>query len=70
MKNCGVETGIHYPLSLPEQPVFADHMSYCSDYRAVKESKTLLSLPIGEHLSVDEVAYVAEKIKEFFVKNI
>ena len=70
LKNCGVETGIHYPLSLPEQPVFADHMSYCSDYRAVKESKTLLSLPIGEHLSVDEVAYVAEKIKEFFVKNI
>ena len=70
LKNCGIETGIHYPLSLPEQPAFAGHLSYCSDYRAVRESKTLLSLPIGEHLSVEEVTFVAEKIKEFFVKNI
>ena len=70
LRNSGVETGIHYPLSLPEQPVFTDHVSYCSNYRAVKESKTLLSLPIGEHLSVEEVAFVAGKIKEFFVKNI
>ena len=70
LKNCGIETGIHYPLSLPEQPVFADHLGYCRDYRAVKESKNLLSLPIGEHLSVDEVACVTEKIKEFFAKNI
>ncbi|MBO7127456.1 DegT/DnrJ/EryC1/StrS family aminotransferase [bacterium] len=70
LKNCGIETGIHYPLSLPEQPVFADHLSYCSDYRAVKESHSLLSLPIGEHLSAEEVSFVAEKIKEFFVKNI
>ncbi len=66
LKNCGIETGIHYPLSLPEQPAFADHLSYCSDYRAVKESKTLLSLPIGEHLSVEEIIYVADKIRHFF----
>ena len=70
LKNCGIETGIHYPLSLPEQPVFAGHLGYCRDYRAVRESKTLLSLPIGEHLSVEEVAFVSEKIKEFFTKNI
>ena len=70
LKNCGVETGIHYPLSLPEQPVFADHLSYCSGYRAVRESHLLLSLPIGEHLSVEEIAFVTEKIKKFFVKNI
>ena len=70
LKNSGVETGIHYPLSLPEQPVFASHLNYCADYRAVKESKTLLSLPIGEHLGVKEVAFVAGKIKEFFTKNI
>ena len=70
LKNCGIETGIHYPLSLPEQPAFAGHLGYCRGYRAVRESKTLLSLPIGEHLSVEEVAFVTEKIKEFFVKNI
>lgn len=70
LKNCGIETGIHYPHSLPEQPAFANHMSYCRDYRAVKESKTLISLPIGEHLNAEEVAFVSEKIKEFFAKNI
>ena len=66
LKNCGVETGIHYPLSLPEQPVFANHMSYCAGYRAVRESKTLLSLPIGEHLGEEEVRFVSEKIRSFF----
>ena len=66
LKNCGIETGIHYPLSLPEQPAFADHIGYCRDYRAVKESKTLLSLPIGEHLSDEEILYVTEKIKQFY----
>ena len=66
LKNCGIETGIHYPLSLPEQPAFASHMSYCSTYRAVKESHTLLSLPIGEHLSDEEIFYVTEKIKKFY----
>lgn len=70
LKNCGIETGIHYPLSLPEQPAFAGHSDYCGAYRAVKESKTLLSLPIGEHLGEKEVSFVAEKIKEFFVKSI
>lgn len=66
LKNCGIETGIHYPHSLPEQPAFAGHLDRCRDYRAVKESKTLLSLPIGEHLTEEEILYVSEKIKEFF----
>ena len=66
LKNCGIETGIHYPLSLPEQPAFADHIGYCRDYRAVKESHTLLSLPIGEHLSEEEILYVTKKIKQFY----
>ena len=66
LKNCGIETGIHYPHSLPEQPAFAEHLDYCRDYRAVRESKTLLSLPIGEHLTDEEILYVSEKIKEFF----
>ena len=66
LKNCGIETGIHYPHSMPEQPAFADHISYCRDYRAVKESHTLLSLPIGEHLSEEEILYVTKRIKQFY----
>ena len=66
LKNCGIETGIHYPLSLPEQPAFASHMGYCRSYRAVKESHTLLSLPMGEHLNDEEILYVSEKIQKFY----
>ena len=66
LKSCDIETGIHYPLSLPEQPVFANHIGYCADYRAVRESHSLLSLPIGEHLSEEEISFVSEKIRKFF----
>ena len=66
LANCGIETGIHYPHSLPEQPAFAEHMSYCASYRAVRESKNLLSLPIGEHLGDEDISFVSEKIRKFF----
>ncbi|MBP5406822.1 DegT/DnrJ/EryC1/StrS family aminotransferase [bacterium] len=69
LKSCDIETGIHYPLSLPEQPVFANHIDYCAGYRAVRESHSLLSLPIGEHLSEDEILHVVGKIKSFFCKR-
>ena len=61
----GIECGIHYPLSLPQQPVFKDHIEYCKEYRAVKWSLEYLSLPIGEHLSDEMVEHVVSKIKNY-----
>ncbi|HQI03657.1 MAG TPA: DegT/DnrJ/EryC1/StrS family aminotransferase [bacterium] len=69
LRENGVETGIHYPLSLPEQPVFKDHMSYAFKYKAVKYSSELLSLPMGEHLSVENIEKIAELLKKFHKKN-
>ena len=54
---------------LPEQPVFKDHMIYAGEYKAVKYSSELLSLPMGEHLSVENIEKIAELLKKFHKKN-
>jgi len=65
LKKEGVQCGIHYPRSLPEQPVFQEHLSYCKNYKAVLWSKEYLSLPIGEHLTDEMIHTVVSKIKNF-----
>ena len=65
LRDEGIQCGVHYPYSLPEQPAFKKHLKYCRDYRAVAWSKKYVSLRIGEHLSDDMVHYVASKIKKF-----
>ncbi|MGI6393324.1 MAG: DegT/DnrJ/EryC1/StrS family aminotransferase [bacterium] len=70
LKDNGVETGIHYPLSLPEQPVFKDHLIYTENYSVMRVSSELLSLPMGEHLTFEEVKKVADLIKKFSLKKI
>lgn len=62
-----VSTGIHYPLSLPEVPIFkSKHLSYCKKMNAVKWSKNIISLPIGEHLTNLEIRKICNYIKKFF----
>ena len=62
-----IYTGIHYPLSLPQLPVFKKkHFSYCKKMNAVKWSKRIISLPIGEHLNEFDIKKVCLSIKSFF----
>ncbi len=62
----GIHTGVHYPISLPklkaynyikqaDEPMFANHAD-----------ASLLSLPIGEHLTEEDVEKVIHSIKQFF----
>lgn len=64
----GIETGVHYPIALPrlraydylgqgDEPMFANHVG-----------GQLLSLPIGEHLSFEDAAYVVSTVRSFFGK--
>ena len=63
----GIMTSIHYPLSLPETPVFKkQHYNYCKRMKSLKFNKQILSLPIGEHLNLKDIKYVCKKIKNFF----
>jgi len=65
LKKEGIQCGIHYPLSLPQQPVFKEHLDYCVDYRAVAWSTEYVSLPIGEHITDEMVLAVVSKIKKY-----
>lgn len=65
LKEKGIDSGIHYPIALPEQPAFKEHLSYAKDFKAVKYSTDLISLPMGEHLSEKDVIKITEVLKKF-----
>lgn len=59
-----VGTLIHYPLPPLEQKAYAELRDvYHSDFR---DHTGLLSLPIGPHMSDEDVTQVCSKIKDFF----
>lgn len=67
LKSKGIMTSIHYPLSLPEIPVFKkQHYGYCRKMKSLKFNRQILSLPIGEHLNSKDIKYVCNQIKSFF----
>ena len=67
-KEKGIGTAIYYPLGLHMQECFTDLGYKEGDFpeteRAAKES---LALPIFPELSEDQIEYVAETVKAFFV---
>lgn len=61
----GIETGIHYPIALPNLKAYA-YLENSKKFNASNISNELLSLPIGEHLSIGDVDYVVSTIKNFY----
>jgi dTDP-4-amino-4,6-dideoxygalactose transaminase len=66
LKSKNIGFGIHYPLTLPEQPAFKKHFENCRSFKAVSCSPFIMSLPIGEHLEETEIRYVADSLIHFF----
>ncbi|WP_125152209.1 DegT/DnrJ/EryC1/StrS family aminotransferase [Clostridium rectalis] len=69
LKENGVGTSIYYPIPL--------HLQKCFSYLGYKEGdfpvaekacKNVLALPIYPEITIEEVDYVCEKIKEFYKK--
>jgi len=62
----GVQTAIHYPVPIHLQPC-AEYLGYKKgDFPNVeKQSELILSLPMHNGLSDDDIGYVADKIIEF-----
>ena len=65
MKNKGIQTGIHYPIALPKLKAYEYLNQNCSNFKACKEDKFLVSIPIGEHLINEEVRYTIESINKY-----
>lgn len=61
-----IETGIHYPIALPKLKAYKYLNQSNEDFFANKYDKSLLSLPIGEHLTIQDIETVITKIKEFY----
>jgi perosamine synthetase len=66
----GVQSGVHYPLPIPLQPVYKEMFKFKTGDYPVSErvSGECLSLPIYPNLSVEDVEYVCDKIHEFYGK--
>ncbi len=63
----GVASGIHYPVALPELRAYRDR-----HHDAVPNSQSwageLLSLPVGDQLTDEQVAYVIDQVGEFYAR--
>ena len=61
----GVETGIHYPKSIDEMPAFfTPNTRHATNSRKISDS--VLSLPVAESVSEDDVEYVAGLIRSYY----
>ena len=66
----GFQTGVHYPISLPKLKAY-DYVNQANEgLFANKSDITLLSLPIGEHLSEQDIDQVITSVKEFYAKSL
>jgi dTDP-4-amino-4,6-dideoxygalactose transaminase len=66
LKRCGIETGVHYPVALPQLAAYDGHSQANVDFFANTMGAEVLSLPIGEHLELDQVDEVCVAIRDFF----
>ena len=65
LKKKSIQTGIHYTISLPKLKAYKYLNQDKEDFFANKNDVNLLSLPIGEHLKLDEIQTIINTIKKF-----
>lgn len=61
-----IQTGIHYPVALPKLQAYAYLRQANEPLVANRTDSTLLSLPMGEHLSDEQARKVVESVRDFF----
>lgn len=66
LKTKQVQTGIHYPIALPKLKAYDYVGQGGDDFFANRTDIELLSLPIGEHLSLEDAGEVVQLLKEYY----
>lgn len=56
----GVESGVHYPISLPKLKAYQYTNQYDNSFVANEYDQLILSLPIGDHLSIKDIDKVID----------
>ena len=62
MNKKNIQTGIHYPIALPSLEAYKKLDQIASCPVATDIDKSLVSLPVGEHLSSQDTNFVVEEI--------
>jgi len=65
MQKKGIQTGIHYPIALPKLKAYEYLNQDCKNFKACKEDKYLVSIPIGEHLEDKKIDYIIKVINNY-----
>lgn len=64
----GIEAKIHYPVPLHLQPAFAGSGYKEGDFPVTEsQCKSIITLPVHQHLAEEQIDYTIEKIKEFYL---
>lgn len=67
LSNYGINTAVHYPIPIHLQPA-AKNLGYrIGDFKVTEnQSKRILTLPINQFLSSDDIKFIANKVNDFF----
>ena len=64
----GIEAKIHYPVPIYRQPALAFLQHKQGDFPVADyHAKNLISFPCDQHLSEDQIKYVCEVVKEYYM---
>ena len=66
LKNNNIQTGIHYPNSIPDLPCYNDLFDKSKFKKAINTSKKILSLPMYPNLPEEDIRFVCEKIINYY----
>ncbi len=62
LRSVNIETLIHYPVPIQKE----EHFKYLDGVRNTGQTDRVLSLPMNSEISLSDVKYVCEKVKDFF----
>lgn len=71
LRENGIEAKIHYPIPIHLQKA-SEHLGYkVGDFPICEaQSKSIITLPVHQHLSNQQISYVIDKIREFYAENV